>query len=39
MTLDGFFDGAKSWELDWLHSYFGKEQVYNGWAVREDSKS
>lgn len=26
MTLDGFFSGAKSWELDWLHSCFGKEQ-------------
>jgi hypothetical protein len=26
ITLDGYFDSEKNWELDWLHSYFGKEQ-------------
>ena len=25
ITLDGFFDGAKSWELDWHHYFWGKE--------------
>ena len=25
ITLDGFFEGAKSWELDWMHSGFNDE--------------
>jgi dihydrofolate reductase len=25
ISLDGFFEGAKSWELDWLHSSFNEE--------------
>jgi hypothetical protein len=22
LTLDGYFEGAKSWDADWLHPYF-----------------
>jgi dihydrofolate reductase len=25
ITLDGYFDGEKNWELDWHHYFWGKE--------------
>jgi len=25
LTLDGFFEGAKSWDLEWHHLFWGPE--------------
>jgi len=25
LTLDGYFEGAKSWDVDWLQQYFSDE--------------
>ncbi len=26
LSLDGYFEGAKSWDVEWFHSFFDKDQ-------------
>ncbi len=26
ISLDGYFEGVKSWDVEWFHSFFGKDQ-------------
>jgi len=26
LSLDGYFDGAKSWDVEWFHSFYDKDQ-------------
>lgn len=26
LSLDGYFEGVKSWDMEWFHSFFGKDQ-------------